>query len=64
MDKKGAGQAVITLFSILGLKPEQTFHTHAKKKPTFMCVIVGHLEVAMRDPKTGIFIIPLTALRP
>ncbi len=46
------------------IKSLQTFHMHAKRKPSFMCVIVGHLEVVMRDPKSGIFIIPLTALKP
>ena len=40
------------------------FNTHAEKKPSFMCVIVGHLDTVMRDAKTGIFIIPATSLRP
>lgn len=42
----------------------KTFYKHAEKKPVFMCVIVGHLETVMRDPATGIFITPITSLRP
>ena len=42
----------------------QTFYKHAEKKPVFMCVIVGHLETVMRDPSTGIFVAPITSLRP
>lgn len=34
------------------------------KKPVFMCVIVGFSDVIARDPQTGIYIVPLTALRP
>ena len=34
------------------------------KKPKFMCVIVGFTDVIAKDPKTGIYIIPITALRP
>lgn len=40
------------------------FYENVEKKPVYMCVIVGHLEAVMRDPKTGIFIVPLTSLRP
>ena len=40
------------------------FYENVEKKPIYMCVIVGHLEAAMRDPKTGVFIVPLTSLRP
>lgn len=42
----------------------QTFYKHVGRKPAFMCVIVGHLETVMRDPATGIFITPITSLRP
>lgn len=42
----------------------QTFYRHAKKKPLFMCVVVGHLEATMQDPETGIFIVPATSLKP
>lgn len=41
-----------------------TFNKNVEKKPVFMCVIVGHLDTVMRDPKTGIFIVPFTSLRP
>ena len=30
----------------------------------FMCVIIGHLDAVMIDPETGIYITPLTSLRP
>lgn len=40
------------------------FNKNVEKKPAFMCVIVGHLDTVMRDPQTGIFIIPITSLRP
>ena len=40
------------------------FNEKASKKPEYMCVIVGHLESVMRDPKSGIFIVPITALKP
>ena len=40
------------------------FYKNVKKKPEYMCVIVGHLESVMRDPETGIYIVPLTSLRP
>ncbi len=42
----------------------RTFYEHVKKKPAYMCIIVGHCEAVMRDPDTGIFITPLTSLRP
>lgn len=41
-----------------------TFYGHVKVKPLFMCVIVGHCEAIMRDPETGIYIVPLTTLKP
>ena len=40
------------------------FNEKVSKKPEYMCVIVGHLESVMRDPKSGIFIVPITALKP
>ena len=40
------------------------FYENVSKKPAYMCVIVGHLESVMRDPKTGIYIVPITSLRP
>ena len=34
-----------------------------KKKPKFMCVIVGFTDVIAQDPETGIYIVPITALK-
>ena len=34
------------------------------KKPKFMCVICGYNENIVRDSKSGIYIIPITALKP
>ena len=34
------------------------------KKPKFMCVVVGFTDVIAKDPETGIYIIPITALKP
>ena len=34
------------------------------KKPKFMCVIVGYSNVIARDSETGIYIVPITALKP
>lgn len=34
------------------------------KKPKFMCVIVGFTDVIAKDPETGIYIVPITALKP
>lgn len=40
------------------------FHSNVSKKPVFMCIIVGHYEAIVKDPETGIYIIPITALKP
>ena len=40
------------------------FYENVEKKPSYMCVIVGHLDTVMRDEKTGIFIVPATSLKP
>ena len=40
------------------------FYENVEKKPAYMCVIIGHLESAMKDPKTGIYIVPFTSLKP
>lgn len=40
------------------------FRNNVEKKPLYMCVIVGHLDTVMRDPDTGIFIVPFTSLKP
>ena len=42
----------------------KTFYEHVSRKPAFMCVIAGHCSAVMQDPKTGIFITPLTSLKP
>ena len=40
------------------------FYDNVQRKPVYMCVVVGHLDTVMRDPASGIFIVPLTSLRP
>lgn len=42
----------------------ERFRNNVKKKPAFCCVIVGHLEAIIRDPESGIYIVPLTSLKP
>jgi len=34
------------------------------KKPKFMCIIVEFTDVMARDPEIGIYIVPITALKP
>ncbi|HIT11004.1 MAG TPA: ATP-binding protein [Candidatus Onthousia faecigallinarum] len=46
------------------IKNLKEFYNNMSKKPKFMCVIVGVLEAAYKDPDTSIYIVPLTALRP
>jgi len=41
-----------------------TFRDNAVKKPAYLCVIVGHLDTVMRDPETGVYIVPVTSLKP
>ena len=40
------------------------FYDNMVKKPVFMCVIVGKCSAVVRDPETGIYIVPITALKP
>lgn len=40
------------------------FYTYAKKKPKFMCIIVGEYSAITKDEQTGIYVVPLTALKP
>ena len=40
------------------------FCKNVEKKPEYMCVIVGHLDSVMRDPKTGTYVVPVTSLKP
>lgn len=41
-----------------------TFYKNVKVKPKFMCIIVGYYEAIIKDEETGIYIIPITSLRP
>ncbi len=41
-----------------------TFYNNVEKKPKFMCIIVGHYEAVVQDPQTGIYIVPITSLKP
>lgn len=40
------------------------FYNNMIKKPQFMCVVVGYTDVIAKDPETGIYIVPITALKP
>ena len=40
------------------------FYKNVSKKPAFMCIIVGYYEAVIQDPETGIYIIPITSLKP
>ena len=40
------------------------FYKNVERKPIYMCVVIGHLDAVIRDPETGIFIVPLTSLKP
>lgn len=40
------------------------FSNNMIKKPKFMCIIVGYTDVIAKDPDTGIYIFPITALKP
>ncbi len=42
----------------------KNFYNNMLKKPKFMCVVVGYTDVIARDPETGIYIVPITALKP
>ena len=41
-----------------------SFSNNMKKKPKFMCIVVGYTDVIAKDPETGIYIVPITALKP
>ncbi len=41
-----------------------TFKNNMIKEPKFMCIIVGYTDVIAKDPETGIYIVPITALKP
>lgn len=40
------------------------FYKNMLKKPKFMFIIVGYSDVIAKDPETGIYIVPITALKP
>lgn len=40
------------------------FYKNVEKKPKFMCIIIGHYEAVIQDKETGIYIIPITSLKP
>ena len=41
-----------------------TFQDNMVKNPKFMCIIIGNYQAVVKDPKTGIYILPITALKP
>ena len=40
------------------------FYDKVDKKPEFMCIICGLWTGVVKDPETGIYIVPITALKP
>ncbi|MBR2828335.1 MAG: DUF4143 domain-containing protein [Bacilli bacterium] len=40
------------------------FYDNVAKKPKFMCIIVGCYDAILKDKDMGIYIIPITALKP
>ena len=40
------------------------FYKNVKKKPKFMCVIVGYGEAIFQNKENGIYVVPLTSLKP
>ena len=40
------------------------FYDNMIKKPAFMCIVVGKCSAVVKDPETGIYIVPITALKP
>lgn len=64
----GEYAAVEIKLSYLGIDDAKAslcnFYKNAKKKPTFMCIVVGVYEAIIKDPDTGIYIVPITSLRP
>lgn len=41
-----------------------TFQDNMVKKPKFMCIIIGNYQAVVKAPKTGIYILPITVLKP
>lgn len=40
------------------------YYNNATIKPKFMCIIVGNIDYCVQDEETGIYIFPITALKP
>lgn len=40
------------------------FESEVKVKPKFKCIICGLWDAVVKDPETGIYIVPITALKP
>ncbi len=40
------------------------FYESMQEKPKFMCIITANYNAIVKDPETGIYIIPITALKP
>lgn len=40
------------------------FSENVVVKPRFMCIIVGNFSAVVKDPETGIYIVPITTLKP
>lgn len=40
------------------------FYESMNKKPKFMCIIVGYTDAIVKDEETGIYLLPITSLRP
>lgn len=40
------------------------FYENIKKKPKFMCIIVGNLDAYYKDKETGIYVVPINGLKP
>ena len=39
------------------------FSDEVKKQPKFKCIICGLWDAVVKDPETGIYIVPITALK-
>lgn len=40
------------------------YYNLTTKKPKFMCTICAMTDTILKDPETGIYILPITALKP
>ena len=40
------------------------FYNNMVKNPAFMCIVFGICPAIIKDPETGIYIVPITALKP